>query len=762
MLSSEAATPDSKSSGPAPQSADDFDFDKLVADVVNNPELVRTAELTSEQLLELHRRIKPYASIGGAPEDEKADFKRIVAASFTNLRERYIQRMTMTSLVAFIFQVYHEWAVPPAQRTWLPAVEVKADRPDSTTAPFVADRLVERLEATLGIAKEAQAAAAAAAAAKAAVAEDDAVGAPAAPGAAEAARAAAAELAARAAGLLYAATHVAHRVGADASARLRATALAGMAFPAVKEIIARAPLPPPPGQVVIPPEVAKEIIGGFLRNWFTFDPSIHVRSGHSAAAIAAAVASARVGDGADAVDTEDPGHLTLDAVLAAPPAPTCATQMAALETILGTKQARDAVIELLRDGDLADAALTAVSHAGQFRQYLLPLQAVAPDHQLAIETITKTPQARAAIETLLQDENLTDAALVAVQNAADFQQYLLPVRPGDPARAAAERVPPQDTFHRWGYFTEVNYESLRTITEALYPERADLDWALGLWEMFQGTPKEVDAAFDQHCQRYQDQCVSSISAVGDFKENRSKIQFYNKHTEVLKRILDRHTDDKKMGAELMRKRVYTEKAANVAAEGGDAPGLAKYKREIASKGQDLGSKGVEKVITPEQMRRLEKAKGSIKAAQELELLEQHEETVRRLTELKALRPLSLDEKDDLKFAIDDLPRVREMLAVPDNAIQIDVFSSNPATGAFGKSHIYTEAVAPEHLAKARAEHAAAAGASGHPVAAGTALPAFAPYAVDHIVQESKGRSAAEQRADAVRDADAAAALRGEH
>lgn len=754
MLSSEAATPDANSSGPSPQTADDFDFDKLVADVVNNPELVRTAELTSEQLLELHRRIKPYAGIGGAPEDEKADFKRIVAASFTNLKEDYIRRMTMTSLVGFIFQVYHEWTVPPAQRTWVPAAEAKTD----VAAPFVADRLVERLEAALGIAKEAQVAAAAATAAKAALAEAAAVGDPA--GDADAAT----ELAARAAGLLYAATHVAHRVGMDASARLRATALAGMAYPAVKEIIARAPLPPPPGQVVIPPEVAKEIIGGFLRNWFTFDPSIHVRSGHSAAVIAAAVAAARVGDGEVAVDTKDPGHLTLDAVLAAPPAPTCPAQKAALETILGTKQARDAVIELLRDGDLADAALTAVSSADQFRQYLFPLRAVAPDHKIAIEAITKTPYTRAAIEALLEDEALTDAALVAVQNAADFQQYLMPVRPGDPARVAAERVPPQDTFHRWGYFAEVNYESLRTITEALYPERADLDWALGLWDMFQGPPKEVDAAFDQHCQRYQDQCVSSIRAVGfggwtllgDFKENRSKIQFYNKHTEVLKRILDRHTDDKKMGAELMRKRVYTEKAANVAAEGADAPGLAKYKREIASKGQDLGSKGVERVITPEQMRRLEKAKGSVKAAQELELLEQHEETVRRLTELKALRPLTLDEKDDLKFATDDIPRVREMLAVPDNAIQIDVFSSNPATGEFGKSHIYTEAVAPDHIAKARAEHTAASGASSHPVAAGTALPPFAPYAVDHIVQESKGRTAAEQRADAIRDADAAA------
>ena len=43
--------------------------------------------------------------------------------------------------------------------------------------------------------------------------------------------------------------------------------------------------------------------------------------------------------------------------------------------------------------------------------------------------------------------------------------------------------------------------------------------------------------------------------LADFKENRKKIEFYNRNTEVLKRILDRHADDKKLGSELMKNRI---------------------------------------------------------------------------------------------------------------------------------------------------------------------------------------------------------------
>ncbi|NBQ43939.1 MAG: hypothetical protein EBU23_16115, partial [Mycobacteriaceae bacterium] len=243
--------------------------------------------------------------------------------------------------------------------------------------------------------------------------------------------------------------------------------------------------------------------------------------------------------------------------------------------------------------------------------------------------ISADPRAKSALLALLREPDVADAAAAALADEASreaFLHYLGPVAADSAARPAAEVVPPQDTFHRWAYYTEVNYEELRTVTEALYPERPDLDWAIALWDVFEGDAKAVDAAFDKHCQRYQDEVPSAIKALefggwsllGDFKENRKKIQFYNSHTDILKRILDRHADDKRIGAELMRNRVRQAKAKNIAEAGPDAAGLVAYKRNQAEKGQALGSKGAEKVISPEEMRRLEKAGGSVKAAQELE------------------------------------------------------------------------------------------------------------------------------------------------
>lgn len=677
--------------GAAASAAPPADFDSLVNDILENPEILLKSNLSADDVLEIQKRLNPYAGIAGPPPEN--DRKRVAAVSYTNLREDYIRRFTATSLVGFLFQVLSEWEVPVEQRRWIPAKQA-AKKDDPEHKPFGAAALVERLEAALAIAKEAEAASAESGAASAAAKEMDVL----LPGDADEAQRAdvatkyieAQALAAKAAGLLYAATHASHKIGQEAGARLRATAQAGMEFPEVRAIIARFPLPSPPGQIEMPAAHAKEIINAFLRNWFEFDPSVHVRSGHNAAAIAAAVELVHVGDQSVAVDTKDPGHMTVEAVRAAAPKP-------------------------------------------------------SPEHREAVTTILESRRAYDSVAHLLRDDDLAEAALLALSEPAAFKHYLFPVAASSPARAAADVVPPQDTFHRWAYYTEVNYEELRTITEALYPERPDLDWAIALWNVFEGTTAEVDAAFEKHCQRYSEEVPSAIKALefgswsllADFKENRKKIQFYNKNTEVLKRILDRHADDKRIGAELMRNRVRQTKARNIAEHGPDAPGLANYKRSVAEKGQDLAGKGAERVISQEEMRRLEKAGGSMKAAKELELLEQLEKTIADLSEMEKLRPLTAEEQRDLSRARADIESVREMVAVPDDAIQVDVFTSNPATGEFGKSAFYTKAEAPEHMAKDQQQ---------------TPLPALAPYAIDHIISEAAPRTDSDRHADALRDA----------
>lgn len=622
-----------------------FDFDVLVNDILENPEKILQNDLTSEQIFEIQKRLNPYAGIAGfSVKNEK---KRIAAVSYTNLREDYLRRFTLTSFVGFIFQVFQEWEVPVAERQWVPAKNVsKPDDPNYQ--PFEINELVKKLEMSLAIAKEAQLADEDAKAAKAVVCEFEVCL------SSEASDKEKNEVAkkyeiveessAKATGLLYAATHAAYRLGLESGIRLRATANECMKYQVVKELISKFPVPNPPGQLEMPANAAKEIIGSFLRNWLEFDPNVHVRSGYDAKAVENALKTTAL---RTVVDSKDPNRLTLEALRASAPNPSA-------------------------------------------------------EHRDAFTKITATKQSYNAVVSLLRDEDLLDAVLHAASARDEFCQYLFPVSKDSPARPAADVIPPQDTFHRWSYYTEVNYEEIRTITESIYPDRLDLDWAIALWDVFEGTTEEVDAAFNKHCQRFQDEIPSSIkslefgswSLLADFKENRKKIQFYNKNTEVLKRILDRHSEDKRIGADLMKNRVRQVKARNIREDGPDALGLKQYKDSCSALGNDLNKKGAKKVISQEEMKRLDKANGSLKAAKELELLEHHEKTIADLSEIEKLRTLDSNEARDLTYAKTNIEKVREMIEVPDDTVQVNVFTNDTSTGEFGKTHFYTKADEP--------------------------------------------------------------------
>ena len=146
------------------------DFDALVRDVLEHPENLLNSKLTSEQVLEIQKRLNPYAGIAGPAL--AADRKRIAAVSCTNLREDYLRRLTATSLVGFLFQVFHEWEVPVEQRRWTPPKALQK-KDDPSHQPFEIEAIIERLEATLAIAREAAAASGEAGATKRAAIEAD-------------------------------------------------------------------------------------------------------------------------------------------------------------------------------------------------------------------------------------------------------------------------------------------------------------------------------------------------------------------------------------------------------------------------------------------------------------------------------------------------------------------------------------------------------------------------------------------------------------
>jgi len=190
--------------------------------------------------------------------------------------------------------------------------------------------------------------------------------------------------------------------------------------------------------------------------------------------------------------------------------------------------------------------------------------------------------------------------------------------------------------------------------------------------------------------------------LGDFKANRDKINFYNKHTDVLKRILDRHGEDKKIGQELMRNRVRQQKANNIAADGPDAPGLAEYASTNA--GRSVAALGAQRILSREDRLRLERTKGNLRAAKELEVADQCQETIRSLTELAKERALRPDEERRFRDAQTDLVRAQEMLEVPEDSLAVDVWAPG-ADGVLGKTQFYTKAEAPEYLREHQARAA---------------------------------------------------------
>ena len=95
--------------GPAPPAPlteeEEAAFNVLVGEILEKPEKILDIELSAEQLLELQRRLNPYGGVAAPPTNPERH--RVAVCSYTNLREDYLRRLTMTSAAAP--------ALPPAQ-----------------------------------------------------------------------------------------------------------------------------------------------------------------------------------------------------------------------------------------------------------------------------------------------------------------------------------------------------------------------------------------------------------------------------------------------------------------------------------------------------------------------------------------------------------------------------------------------------------------------------------------------------------------------
>jgi hypothetical protein len=571
-------------------------FESLLNDILENPELILQKDLTEEQLFELQRQISPYKNFSSEGLDDP-NFKKILVFSYTNLKEEYLKKFLMTSLIGFIFQMQNELEI------------------DSSLLKFTNASYIKKINQIRQLLKDE-------------VASDEAASDDVASDEVASDEVASDEVSSNDDALL---DNVASASSDEALLdNISTSPLEEKNTPALKLLDELS-------TISFSEDSGKAIISDFLLNLFKFDPNKHVRC--------ATIDESKIDEevaticGNDIIlDAKDPSRVPLRTLLSNP--------------------------------DVS-----------------------AFEHKELFMRIIETPSTYNAFKVLLEDNFSVSEINTILENKNAFKALLSPLPANNSVLPATEILPSRDVFFRWSYYNEVNFEELRSVTSSLYLDKPDLDMLFAAWDTIEGSPEKVDEEFNKYCQKHQTEFPAEIkntdfggwTFIGDFKQNREKINFCNRNTEVLKRILDRHESDRQLGAELMKNRIRQKKAKNIAEDGPDAPGLAQYKSV-----HGISLPGAEKVISHEEMLRLEKAKGNIKAAKELEFLENLEFQIQGYKNIEKTRELTKEEQTELSSLYERLQTAHEMAEVPDDAIQVDVFTNDTKSGTFTKSSFYTK------------------------------------------------------------------------
>jgi hypothetical protein len=168
-------------------------------------------------------------------------------------------------------------------------------------------------------------------------------------------------------------------------------------------------------------------------------------------------------------------------------------------------------------------------------------------------------------------------------------------------------IPPVNVYHHFERYVTNHYEQLREAVRILYNDKPDFEFAIQYYDTFDSLEKARD-----HRIKYENQIVTSIhtlkngawTMLGPFEQNRDRIDYYNKNTEILKKMVEQMESDQKLGAEIMKDRVKIEKKKNIAHAGPDDPKLEKYAKAVGTI-EKLGSKSI---LTNEEKEKLKEAK----------------------------------------------------------------------------------------------------------------------------------------------------------
>ena len=175
--------------------------------------------------------------------------------------------------------------------------------------------------------------------------------------------------------------------------------------------------------------------------------------------------------------------------------------------------------------------------------------------------------------------NPSDHTSEVISNSND------PERKKPKTAAFLDIIPPNDTYGRFQYYFDVNYEDLREAVFYLYNEKPDIEVALNIYDTF----PTLDEC-TEYINKNKDKVITNImtltnykwNLLGPFKQNRDRISFYNENTQVLENILKQQEEDAKMGKKLLDDRIRKKKVKNIKEYGKTDPAVAQYLKDHPS------------------------------------------------------------------------------------------------------------------------------------------------------------------------------------
>jgi hypothetical protein len=216
-----------------------------------------------------------------------------------------------------------------------------------------------------------------------------------------------------------------------------------------------------------------------------------------------------------------------------------------------------------------------------------------------------------------------------------------------------EKELPNDTYCRFTSFYEVNYDKLRETTNNLYNVKPDLDFALIVYDIFNST-EEVE----KFVHKYGTQSKLSIlsfplnkwALLGPFSKNRERIDYYSKHNNILKSMLEQTEKDNELSTDIMKNRIKKNKEYNTTIFGPDSKEFLQYKNMNPS-----------------------------------ELETKYDVKVKDLEDgnIEVTRPIITDSNTGKTLKLDGD-------GIPDNAIEVPIININAKTGKTSKTRIFTK------------------------------------------------------------------------